>query len=99
MSDGPFLLLPIPVPANQRLGFARRSAAKWRCGPVCLEDLVPPDHRVRLVWQFVKGVDISALYDAIKAVEGQAGNPPADRPVRLSGTENRHKATYGSMTR
>jgi transposase len=51
---------------------------------VCLEDLVPPDHRVRLVWQFVEGLDISALHDAIKAVEGQAGHPPADPRILLA---------------
>jgi mRNA interferase MazF len=32
-------------------------------------------------------------------VQPTAGNGLRKRPVRLSGTENRHKATYGSMTR
>jgi transposase len=51
---------------------------------VCLEDLVPTDHRVRLVWQFVEGLDLSALYAAIKAVEGQPGHPPADPRILLA---------------
>ena len=64
-----------------RLRTAERRQVVLRA--VCLEDLVPPDHRVRLVWQFA-GLDISALYDAIKAVEGQAGHPPADpRPTSV----------------
>lgn len=60
--------------AMPRLRTAERRQVALRA--VCLEDLVPADHRVRLVWQFVEGLDISALHDAIKAVEGQAGHPP-----------------------
>ncbi len=43
-----------------------------------LDDLLPPDHRVRLVWAFAEGLDLGPLYAAIKAVEGHAGHPPAD---------------------
>ena len=45
---------------------------------LCLDDLLPPDHRVRLVWAFAEGLDLGPLYAAIKAVEGHAGHPPAD---------------------
>ena len=44
----------------------------------CLDDLLPPDHRARLVWAFAEGLDLGPLYAAIKAVEGHAGHPPAD---------------------
>ena len=37
---------------------------------VSLEDLVAADHRVRLVWRFVEGLDLSRLLAGIKAVEG-----------------------------
>lgn len=43
-----------------------------------LDDLLPPDHRVRLVWSFAEGLELAPLYAAIKAVEGHAGHPPAD---------------------
>ena len=45
---------------------------------VSLEDLVAADHRVRLVWRFVEGLDLSRLFAGIKAVEGHPGHPPAD---------------------
>ena len=45
---------------------------------VSLEDLVAADHRVRLVWRFVEGLDLSRLLAGIKAVEGHPGHPPAD---------------------
>jgi transposase len=45
---------------------------------VSLEELVADDHRVRQVWAFALRLDLSALYRAIKAVEGRPGHPPAD---------------------
>ena len=45
---------------------------------LCLDDLLPPDHRGRLVWAFAEGLDLGPLYAAIKAVEGHAGHPLAD---------------------
>jgi transposase len=59
-----------------RLRRAQRGQVEW--GPVSLDDLIPPDHRVRLVWAFAEGLDLSPLYDRIKAVEGRPGHPPAD---------------------
>ena len=49
-----------------------------------LEDLVPADHRVRLVWRFVAGLDLSGVQAAIKAVEGQPGPPPADPRILVA---------------
>ncbi len=43
-----------------------------------LDDLVASDHRVRLVWAFCETLDLGPLYDAIKAVAGHPGHPPAD---------------------
>lgn len=45
---------------------------------VSLEELLPDDHRARLVWAFVEGLDLSPLYEAIKAVDSRPGHPPAD---------------------
>jgi transposase len=45
---------------------------------VSLDELVADDHRVRQVWAFALRLDLSALYRAIKAVEGRPGHPPAD---------------------
>lgn len=51
---------------------------------VDLESLVADDHRVRLVWSFVEGLDLAALYSTIKAVEGRPGHPPADPRILLA---------------
>ena len=51
---------------------------------ICLDDLVPTDHRVRMVWNFVEGLDVSALVAAVKAVEGRPGHPPADPRILLA---------------
>jgi transposase len=45
---------------------------------VTLDELLPGDHRARLVWSFTEGLDLSELYRRIKAVEGRPGHPPAD---------------------
>lgn len=49
-----------------------------------LDDLIPDDHPVRSVWAFVEGLDLSALYDVIKAREGQPGHPPAAPELMLA---------------
>jgi hypothetical protein len=41
-----------------------------------LDDLLDPDHPVRAVWAFVEGLDLTPIYDAIKAREGGPGHPP-----------------------
>ncbi|CUT14031.1 Mobile element protein [Bradyrhizobium sp.] len=49
-----------------------------------LDDLVGDDHPVRAVWSFVEGLDLSALYDVIKAREGEPGHPPASPKLMLA---------------
>ncbi len=51
---------------------------------VCLDELVPEDHRVRMVWRFVEGLDLTALLVGIKSVEGRPGHPPADPRILLA---------------
>ena len=52
--------------------------------PCDLESLVPPGHAARLVWRFVEGLDLSALYAGIKAREGHAGRPPIDPKILVA---------------
>jgi transposase len=65
-----------------RLRQAERGQIEWR--PFSLDQLVPEDHRVRLVWQFVTGLDLTLLLVAIKAVEGHAGYPSADPRILVA---------------
>jgi len=45
---------------------------------------VPNDHRVRAVWRFVEGLDLSALLSPIKSLEGRPGHPAADPRILLA---------------
>ena len=65
-----------------RLRRAERRQVSLR--PISLEDLLPGDHRARFVWSFAERLDLSALYGAIKAVEGHPGHPPADPRILLA---------------
>jgi transposase len=65
-----------------RLRKAERRQVSLR--PISLEDLLPADHRARFVWSFAERLDLSALYGAIKAVEGRPGHPPADPRILLA---------------
>jgi transposase len=65
-----------------RLRMAERRQVELR--RVALDDLVPEDHRVRMVWRFAEGLDLSALTADIKAVEGRPGHPPADPRILVA---------------
>lgn len=52
--------------------------------PVDLEALLAADHRARVVWEFVEGLELAPLYDAIKAVEGHAGRAPIDPAILMA---------------
>jgi transposase len=65
-----------------RLRMAERRQVELRA--VTLDDLVPDDHRVRLVWRFVEALDLTALHATIKAVEGQPGHPPPDPRILVA---------------
>jgi transposase len=43
-----------------------------------LDELLPEDHRVRIVWAMVQEYDLRVFYERIEAVEGEAGRPAID---------------------
>lgn len=70
MADGPRLLRP------------QRSQLTWDL--VDLDSQLDPDHRARLVWEFVKTLELSALEAAVKARDDVAGRPGSDPRVVLA---------------
>lgn len=68
--------------SHPRIRTAERRQVELRA--VSLEELVPQDHRVRLVWSFAEGLDLTRLYASIKAVEGRPGHPPADPRILIA---------------
>lgn len=85
------MLVPLPdareprvetTPAPPRVQRPDRRQVELR--PLDLEALLPDDHRARVVWAFVEGLDLTPFYAAIKAVEGQAGRPPIDPAILMA---------------
>ena len=66
-------------PAAPRVQRPNRDQLELRS--VDLDGLLPPDHRARLVWDFVEGLDLAPWYAAIRAVEGGAGRPAIDPAI------------------
>jgi transposase len=65
-----------------RLLYAHRQQTELRTDS--LDQLLPPDHPVRGVWQFVEGLDLSELLQAIGSVVGSAGAPAIDPRILLA---------------
>ena len=74
----PNAVAPKPTP---RL---RRADRSQLIAPMALEDLLTPEHHARTIWQFVQGLDLSALLDAIKAVQGRPGRPATDPQIYVA---------------
>ena len=51
---------------------------------LCLDDCLPEDHKVRLVWDFVNHLDLSAILGEIKSVEGHPGATAIDPKILFS---------------
>jgi transposase len=64
--------------------FIRADRVQTRWDFFDLEGLLPINHRARVVVSFVESVDLQALYDSIKAREGEPGRPPPDPAVLLA---------------
>ncbi len=73
---------PEPGPGKPRLETADRQQVSMRWA--ALDDLLPEDHRARLVWEVVQGYDLSHFYARIAALEGAAGRPAIDPRLLLA---------------
>jgi len=82
--DGPASPKP-PLPPRigpKRLRNARRNQIEFR--ECSLDELLSEDHEARIVWAYVCGLDLSELIEPIQAVEGGAGQAPADPRILLA---------------
>ena len=62
--------------AVPRMNAANRSQVDPN--PKMIDELIPPDHPARVVWELVQDLDMTPLYAQIKAVEGHPGRSPID---------------------
>ena len=86
MDDTLFELLPTEPtePAEAPRGtprIQRPNRSQLELRSVDLDGLLPTDHRARLVWEFVSGLDLSRLYAQIRATQGGPGRPPIDPAI------------------
>src|SRR5882762_8953503 len=79
---GPAQQAPPTVRTRPRLRYANRQQA---CMRVCaLDDLLPEDHPVRIVWDHVDALDLSPLLAEIQATEAHAGAPATDPRILMT---------------
>jgi transposase len=87
----PETLFPLPeeqarpqarLSGKPRLLQASRQQMEMRLAS--LDDLLPDDHRARIVWAMVQSYDLSAFYGSIEAVEGAPGHPAIDPALLLA---------------
>jgi transposase len=90
-SSGLLFALGEPLPSSRaepdampkpRLRLAERSQGEFRIA--ALDELLPPDHQVRVVWDYVCALDLSALLKIIRAVPGQPGRDATDPRILLA---------------
>lgn len=85
-------LFPLPVAApltepktesaRPRVERPNRIQVEW--WPLALDQLLPAEHRARLAWRFVEGLDLGARYARIEAVEGVPGRPAIDPQILVA---------------
>ena len=66
----------------KRLRYAVRDQMALRAES--LDQLLPPNHPVRGIWQYVCDRDLSAFLDVVAAVAGQAGAPAFDPRILIT---------------
>jgi len=75
-------------PREERLGGRARVKRAQRdqveMQVASLDSLLPEDHRARVVWEYVEGLDLGALYEPIRSVEGRAGRDAIDPKILLA---------------
>jgi transposase len=66
----------LPLVGTPRFQPAVRDQVCFRAAS--LDELIPQEHSVRVIWDYTLAAALSSLYQQIKAVQGHAGRPPID---------------------
>lgn len=75
------------------LRFRRPDRLQMRMAPVSLDETIPAEHHVRVLWEVVERLDLSGFTAGLRVCEGEAGRPATD--VRLSVALWLYAATQG----
>jgi transposase len=68
-------------PATLKLKLANRY--QYEFVSKCLDDLIPEDHKVRVIWDFVSNMDLSISLNDILSSYGSRGRPATDPKIML----------------
>jgi len=71
-----------PPAQKPRLNSADRNQANTF--PIQIDNLIESDHPARTIWAFVDGLDLSPLYQQVRAVEGAAGRSATDAKILMA---------------
>jgi transposase len=88
--SGTLFEMPQPGPAGESADgraparLERADRTQVRLHPSDLESLLEPDHRARVVWDFVTGMDLSQFHERVKAREGGPGRGAVDPAILLT---------------
>jgi transposase len=82
----------LPTPLPHWIAVTDRPAPRLRCAArdeiptqqLSLDQLLTPDHPARAVWDFAQGLDLTHLYDRIRATHGRPGHPHVDPRILLA---------------
>ena len=72
---------PEARPPFGSLRFRRPDRLQMRMVPVSLDETIPPEHHVRVLWEVVERLELSGFTEGLKVCEGEAGRSATD--VRL----------------
>ena len=64
-----------------RVKVAERAQVKFTI--TSLDELIPQNHTVRLVWEYINQLNIHSILDTIQSTEGHAGRPAIDPKILL----------------
>ena len=88
-----FELFPIPEVSKEPIDTQNYSSKRRVSSPVrnqvvmccsSLDDLLPEDHRVRTIWDYVQQLDLSLIFKKIQVVEGGVGRSAINPYILLT---------------
>src|SRR5262249_33476460 len=65
-----------------RVQLAERNQVELR--PSSLDELLPDEHRARVIWHALEKLDLSAFYEPVGSREGSAGRPAIDPRILVA---------------
>lgn len=75
---------PAPEPGNGQPRMEKPDRQQMQMRLASLDDLLPADHRARVVWEMVQQYDLSPFYARIRSIEGGSGRPAIEPRVLVA---------------